>query len=71
MLHIRNSVSVELLADDMIEELVKVWENPFDAPVVIFPDSKLEQWFKFRWVEKYGYLANLNTKRLEIFLFER
>ncbi len=70
MLQIKNSVSIEILADDMIEEIKKAWKSPFDAPVLIFPDLKLEQWFKFRWVEKFGSIANLNTKRLENFLFE-
>lgn len=70
MLNIKTAVSLEILADNLIEDLKKIWVNPLEAPYVIFPDSKLEQWFKMRWVEKRNALANLNTKRLDAFLFE-
>ena len=70
MLKIRTSVSLEALADDMIEKIRDVWKNPFEAPVVIFPDSKLAQWFKFRWLEKNSALANLNVKKLDAFIFK-
>ena len=52
MLNIYTAVSLETLADNMIEKIREALKNPFEAPVVIFPDSKVAQWFKFRWLEK-------------------
>ena len=70
MLRIKNSVSLESLADEMIENIREVWKNPFDAPVIVFPDSKMAQWFKFRWLEKNSALANFNVKSLDKYIFE-
>ena len=70
MLHLKFALNLEHLADEMIEEISSVWKNPFEAPVVIFPDPKLEQWFRLRWVRKKGVLANLNKSSIDKFLFD-
>ena len=43
MLHLKFALNLEHLADEMIEVVSKEWKDPFNAPVVIFPDPKLEQ----------------------------
>ena len=40
MLHLKFALNLENLADQMIDEISSVWKNPFEAPVVIFPDPK-------------------------------
>ena len=69
-LHLKFALNLEHLADEMIEEISKNWKDPFKAPVVIFPDPKLEQWFRLRWVKKKGVLANLNKSTIDRFLFD-
>ena len=51
MLRINTAICIEKLADELIEEISKNWNSPFDSPIVVFPDAKVEQWFKLRWVE--------------------
>lgn len=70
MLHLKFALNLENLADQMIDEISRYWKNPFEAPVVIFPDPKLEQWFRLRWVQKKGVLANLNKTTIDRFLFD-
>ena len=70
MLHLKFALNLEHLADEMIDEITEHWKDPFKAPVVIFPDSKLEQWFRLRWVKKNGVLANLNKSTIDRFLFD-
>ena len=70
MLHLKFALNLENLADKMIGEISSVWNNPFEAPVVIFPDPKLEQWFRLRWMKKKGVLANLNKSTIDRFLFD-
>ena len=70
MLHLKFALNLEHLADEMIEEISSVWKNPFESPVVIFPDPKLEQWFRLRWMKKKGVLANLNKSTIDRFLFD-
>lgn len=70
MLHLKFALNLENLADQMIDEISRYWKNPFEAPVVIFPDPKLEQWFRLRWVQKKGVLANLNKSTIDRFLFD-
>ena len=70
MLNIYTDVSLESLADNMIDKIKEAWKNPFEPPIVIFSDSKMAQWFKFRWLEKNSALANLNIKNLDAFIFE-
>ena len=53
----------------MIDEVSRCWKNPFEVPVVIFPDPKLEQWFRLRWVQKKGVVANLEITTIDKFLF--
>ena len=69
MLHLKFALNLENLANEMIEEISSVWNNPFEAPVVIFPDFKLEQWFRLKWMKKNGVLANLNKCSIDKFLF--
>ena len=69
MLHLKFALNLENLADEMIDEISRCWKNPFEAPIVIFPDPKLEQWFRLRWVQKKGVLANLNKSTIDRFLF--
>ena len=70
MLHLKFALNLETLADEMIEAISSVWTNPFESPVVIFPDPKLEQWFRLRWMKKKGVLANLNKSTIDRFLFD-
>lgn len=70
MLDLNFALNLEKLADKMIDEISKKWNDPFKAPVVIFPDPKLEQWFRLRWVKKHGVLANLNKSTIDRFLFD-
>lgn len=79
MLHLNFGLNFEALADDLIDRLKAEWTDPFDPPVIIFPDLALEHWFKLKWMSKESVLANLNTKSvlanlntkfLDKFLFE-
>lgn len=70
MLHLKFALSLNNLADEIIDEISRYWKNPFEAPVVVFPDPKLEQWFRLRWVQKKGVLANFNNSMIDRFLFE-
>ena len=70
MLHLKFALNLENLADEMIKAISAKWTNPFEAPVVIFPDPKLEQWFRLRWMKKKGVLANLNKSTIDRFLFD-
>ena len=70
MLNVKTAVSLDVLADELINDLKKEWKSPFEAPVVIFAENKIEQWFKLKWLEKYPALANLNTKRIDNFLLD-
>ncbi|MBR5412157.1 MAG: exodeoxyribonuclease V subunit gamma [Fibrobacter sp.] len=69
MLHLNFALNLKNLADEMIDEISRCWKNPFEAPVVIFPDPKLEQWFRLRWVQKKGVVANLEITTIDKFLF--
>ena len=70
MLHLKFALNLENLADEMIKAISAKWTNPFEAPVVIFPDFKLEQWFRLRWMKTKGVLANLNKNTIDRFLFD-
>ena len=70
MLHLKFALNLENLADEMIDALGKLWTNPFDSPIVIFPDPKIEQWFRLRYIAKCGVLANLEIVTLDKFLFK-
>ena len=70
MLHLKFALNLEHLADEMIEQISSCWSNPFESPLVIFPDSKLEQWFQLRWIKKKGVLANFNKRSIDKFLFD-
>lgn len=70
MLHLKFALNLENLADEMIEAVSASWTSPFESPIVIFPDPKLEQWFRLYWIQKKGVLANLNKKTIDSFLFD-
>ena len=70
MLYLKFALDFETLANKMIEKICEVWKTPFEAPIVIFPDPKLEQWFRLRWIQKKGALANLNKSTIDRFLFD-
>ena len=70
MLHLKFSLNLEDLADELIKAVKSSWGNPFQTPVVIFPDPKLEQWFRLHWVKKCGTLANLNSMMIDKFLLK-
>lgn len=72
MLHLSFSADIEFLAAKMRNQLQSIWkkENAFESPQVIFPDRKIEQWFRLFWVKEFNVLANLNSIPLERFLWE-
>ena len=70
MLNIITSMSPIGLANDMLDKVKQCWVNPFDAPTIIFTDSKTEQWFKLHVLNgRQNVVMNLRTARLESFLF--
>lgn len=70
MLHLKFALNLEHLADEMIDAVADAWNTPFEAPIVIFPDPKLEQWFRLRWMKRKGTLVNLNKSTIDRFLFD-
>lgn len=70
MLHLKFALNLESLADEMIEAISSVWKSPFIAPIIVFPDPKLEQWFRLHWVKTRGTLANFNSMMIDRFLME-
>lgn len=70
VLNIITSLSPDVLVDDMLGKIKESWNQPFVSPVVIFPDSRTEQWFKLRAINTQSVLMNLKTMRLESFLFD-
>lgn len=70
MLHLKFALNLENLADEMIDAISASWKNPFVCPIVVFPDPKLEQWFRLRWIQKKGALAGLSTMMIDRFLME-
>lgn len=74
MLNIHESLDLWSLYEDFMKSLQDNWKNPFEPPVVIFADSKTEQWFRLFWLKnrtsKNSVIMNLRTEHLESFLFE-
>ena len=70
MLHLNFGLNFEALAEDLMKKLKQEWRDPFEPPVLILPDLTLGDWFKLKWIEQYGALANLNSQFLDKFLFE-
>ncbi|MCF0223224.1 MAG: exodeoxyribonuclease V subunit gamma [Fibrobacter sp.] len=71
MLHLKFALNLEHLASEMMNEIKKhYWTSPFNAPVVIFPDPKLEQWFRLQWMKNFGTIAGFNSKMIDSFLME-
>ncbi len=58
------------LADVLIEKLKATWNDPFEAPVVIFPNNKTEQWFKQYCVRRSRVIANLDCRRMDAFIMD-
>ncbi len=69
-LNLEFALNYEHLADTMIKTIKAVWRSPLDSPTVIFPDRHLEQWFRLRWTEQCGVIANLRMRFLDDFVFE-
>ena len=69
-LHLKFALNLENLADEMIDAVSKAWTTPFEAPVVIFPDPKLEQWFRLKWVQKKKSLIGFKSMMIDRFLME-
>ena len=69
-LHLKFALNLENLADEMIDAVSKAWTNPFEAPAVIFPDPKLEQWFRLKWVQKKKSLIGFKSMMIDRFLME-
>ena len=70
MLYLKFALNLENLADELIEAVSKAWTNPFEAPAVLFPDPKLEQWFRLKWVQKKKSLVGFNSMMIDRFLME-
>lgn len=70
MLYLKFALNLENLADVLIEAVSKAWTNPFEAPAVLFPDPKLEQWFRLKWVQKKKSLVGFNSMMIDRFLME-
>lgn len=70
MLYLKFALNLENLADELIEAVSKAWKNPFEAPAVLFPDPKLEQWFRLKWVQKKKSLVGFNSMMIDRFLME-
>lgn len=70
MLHLKFALNLESLADHLMATVKAAWKNPFVAPIIVFPDPKMEQWFRLRWVQKQGTLANFNSMMIDRFLME-
>ena len=70
MLYLQFALNLENLANEMIEAISRAWTNPFEAPAVLFPDPKLEQWFRLKWVQKKKSLVGFNSMMIDRFLME-
>ncbi len=70
MLYLKFALNLENLADKMIDAVSDAWTNPFEAPAVIFPDPKLEQWFRLKWVQKKKSLIGFKSMMIDRFLME-
>lgn len=69
-LNLKFALNLDTVADEMMAQVKAAWDSPFDPPTIIFSEYKLAQWFRLRWVEKFGVLANLNYKSMDKFLLE-
>lgn len=69
-LNLKFALNLNTIADEMMENVKRAWKSPFDPPTIIFSEYKLAQWFRLRWVEKFGVLSNLNYKSMDRFLLD-
>ncbi len=69
-LHVTFGARLEGLAEGLIDQLKKDWNDPFESPVVVFPNRLVEQWFKQYCVKREKALANLTCLRVERFAWQ-
>lgn len=69
MINLNFASNLNVLADQAIAQLKTAWTDPFNAPTIVFPDKKIEQWFRLKWVGKYGAIGNLNATTIDSFLW--
>lgn len=69
MIHLNFALSLEQLANSLTQKIQKVWTSPFQEPVIIFPDHKVEEWFWLNWVKEHKILASLKATTLDKYLF--
>ncbi len=70
---LHTSWNLTSLAEEMILDIQAAWKTPFESPVVLFSDRKVEQWFRQFWLKsdagKNGAIMNLACLATENFLF--
>ncbi len=69
-IHVCYKAKMSELADALIEKLTAEWRDPFDAPVIVFPNNKTEQWFKQYCLTKSTAVANLDCRRMDAFIMD-
>jgi len=74
MLHITNSLNFDALLDSFIRKIKSpdVWKDPFEPPLVVFSDIKVEKWFTLTWLKNSAdnpILMNLHTEKLVELIF--
>ncbi|MCR5725203.1 MAG: exodeoxyribonuclease V subunit gamma, partial [Treponema sp.] len=70
---LHTSFNLTALAEEMTGDIIKNWKNPFEPPVLLFSDRKVEQWFRQFWLKvnqgQNRALINLQSLATESFLF--
>ncbi|MFA6622704.1 MAG: exodeoxyribonuclease V subunit gamma [Fibrobacteraceae bacterium] len=74
MIYLKFAADMDALFGDAAAALRNAWKDPFNSPVILFPESKVEQWFRLRALRKdapfQDVLANLETVSLDKFLWK-
>lgn len=74
MIYLKFAADMDALFGDAAAALRDAWKDPFNSPVMLFPESKVEQWFRLRALRKdapfQDVLANLETVSLDKFLWK-
>lgn len=78
LLKVTKVFNSESLFNDFIVKVKdkSVWSDPFNPPLVIFSDIKVEHWFKITWMnsfkdsQKESVLMNLPVKKFNPFIFD-
>lgn len=76
-LNVHIDFNVEILAEQLINDITAEWKNPFEAPLILFSDKKVEQWFRLFWLtsqqkaraDASAAVMNVRTQALDSFLF--